>query len=517
MYNVVTHRSPLPSFETQLCGLEEKWRELIVRGYHPRRSGQISYLPRTPIYFAGGGDGWSHSGPWPYLQEVPLIFYGPGVIEPMGRVESQGARTLADYAPTVATLLGGALGASDGEPLEEVAGLEEVLQRKPLKLLLTIVWDGAGWNTLEEHPDAWPTLRSMMENGVTYTVDVGSSPSVTPAIHTTLGTGVFPATHAITGIPVLGDDKVSVDPFLEGASGGFMDVPALAERWDEQTSNRALVGMIGHVPWHLGMIGLGAERPGGDRDHAAWLDLETNKWITNEQHYELPAAMSDQSDLQARLTQLDEGDGDLDGMWRRAPTDDPARYEELPAFAGHQAAKLIQVMTDEGYGRDRVTDLMFANLKQIDLLGHHFNMDSLEVRDAIGAKDDALAEILRFLDRWVGRGNYGVAMTSDHGMQPTAEALDSYGIDSNELMADLGRAFGDVVQDVAPTEAFVDEEAAAKAGVTVDDLARFIGDYRLGDNATSLGQQVLGSGDFSSRDRLFTMAVPSRLLTEVTC
>ena len=517
LFNVVTHRSPLPSFEAQLCGLDDKWRELVVRGYHPRRSGQISYLPRTPIYFAGGGDGWSHSGPWAYLQEVPLVFYGPGVVDPRGRVASSTERTLADYAPTLATLLGGALGVGDGRPLEEVAQLDEVLQRRPLKLVLTMVWDGAGWNTLEEHPDAWPTLRSMMEEGVTYTVDVGSSPSVTPAIHTTLGTGVFPSAHAITGIPVLDDDKDPVDPFLDGASARFMEVPALAERWDEQTSNRALVGMIGHVPWHLGMIGSGAERPGGDRDHAAWLDLETNEWISNAEHYELPAAMDDQSDLPARLEELDESDGDVDGMWRRAPTDDPARYEELPAFAGHHTAKLIEVMTDEGYGQDRVTDLMFTNLKQIDLLGHHFNMASPEVRDAITAVDDALAEILRFLDRSVGRGNYVIAMTSDHGKQPKAEALGSYGIDSNELMVDLGRTFGPVVRDVKPTEAFVDEEAAAERGVSVGDVARYLGDYRLEANTTSLWQQLMGSGDFSPRDRLFTMAVPSRLLTEVSC
>jgi hypothetical protein len=514
--NEVTHRGA-PEPMAQFCGLEERWRELVVRGYHPRRSGQISYLPATPIYFAGGGDGWSHSGPWPYLQEVPLVFYGPDVVDPLGRVEDATERTLADVAPTFAALVGGALGSTDGRVLDEVARLEEVIDRPPLKLIFTMVWDGAGWNTLNEHPGAWPTLKTMMAEGITYTVDVGSSPSVTPAIHTTLGTGVFPATHAITGVPVLDDEKNAVDPFLDGESGRFMEIPAVAERWDDQTGGRALIGMVGHVPWHLGMIGIGAERPGADKDHAAWLDLETNEWISNPDHYELPAALQDQSDLPSLLEELDAADGPSDGMWRDVPLDDSARFEEIPAFSEHHATKLIEVLDQEGYGRDRITDLMFTNLKQIDLLGHHFNMASVQVRDAIVAVDEALDRFLSYLDASVGRGNYMVVMTSDHGQQPSADALGSFGIDSNELMADLGREFGPVVQDVAPTEAFIDEQAAADRGVTIDEIARFLADYRLGDNSTSIAQQVLGSGNFSSADRVFGMAVPSRLLADPTC
>ncbi|HWC13741.1 MAG TPA: alkaline phosphatase family protein, partial [Actinomycetota bacterium] len=343
------------------------------------------------------------------------------------------------------------------------------------------------------------------------------SPSVTPAIHTTLGTGTFPATHAITGVPVLDDDRVAIDPFLDGESGRFMEVPAVAERWDQQTGNQALVGMIGHVPWHLGMIGIGAERPGGDRDHAAWLDPVTNEWVTNDAHYELPDALRDRSDLDRRLDELDRADGATDGMWRRAPVDDPARFEEVPAFTAHHAAKLVEVLDEEGYGADRVTDLMFTNFKQIDLLGHHFNMASPEVRDAIEATDAALAEISRFLEREVGHGNYVVVMTSDHGQQPSAAALDAYGIDSNELLADLVGEFGPVIQDVAPTEVFVDEAAAAERGVTVAEIARWLGDYRLGDNATTLWHQLTGSGDFSAADRVFTMAVPSRLIASTSC
>ncbi|MGI8790118.1 MAG: hypothetical protein ACR2I4_04440, partial [Actinomycetota bacterium] len=56
------------SFERQLCSLPQEWLERTRRGYFAPRSGQIAILPRTPAYMASGGSGWSHSGPWPYLQ-----------------------------------------------------------------------------------------------------------------------------------------------------------------------------------------------------------------------------------------------------------------------------------------------------------------------------------------------------------------------------------------------------------------------------------------------------------------
>ena len=93
------------------------WLERTQRGYFEPRSGQISILPRTPAYMASGGGGWSHSGPWPYLQDVPLVFYGPGVIEPTGDVDTPA--TLADIAPTFMRLLRGSFQTEDGKPLDE--------------------------------------------------------------------------------------------------------------------------------------------------------------------------------------------------------------------------------------------------------------------------------------------------------------------------------------------------------------------------------------------------------------
>jgi arylsulfatase A-like enzyme len=505
----------VPSFREQACSLPQSWLEAIRRGRLEPRSGEISLLPRTPAYMASGAGGWSHSGPWPYLTHVPLVFYGPGIVARRGAVPKPA--TLADIAPTIATLLRGAVPASEGRALSDVATLDP--SRPAPRVVVTVVWDGGGWNVLRQWPQAWPNLRRLMDEGVSYTrAHVGSSPSVTPSVHTTLGTGVFPHRHGITGIPMRDDSGKVVDSFLRGESTRFLLEPTLAERWDEQTGNRAHVGMIGYEPWHLGMIGQGAERAGGDRDEAAWLDIETNEWITNPAHYRLPEALPETPGLAADIEATDAADGEIDGAWRdNAILDDPARAEELPGFIRYHARALLRMMSEEGYGEDATTDLLFTNFKQIDRNGHYFNMASPEVRDSLRASDEELGRIVRWLDEHVGRGRFVVVVTADHGQQPDEGAIEGYGIDPNELERDIAAEFGPVARGVWPTEVFLYPDVLRERGVSVAEVARFIAGYRLRDNTPRPDVALVGAGTFDSGDRIFDLAIPSDVLADLSC
>ncbi|MGH2699341.1 MAG: alkaline phosphatase family protein [Actinomycetota bacterium] len=510
-------REPVPSFEDQACGLDPEWLLRTQRGYYEPRSGQIALLPKTPSYMASGAGGWSHSGPWPYLQDVPLVFYGPGIVE--SGVTSDRPVTTADVAPTLAALMKGRLGESDGEALTEVVGSEasSVAGRTP-KLVLSIVWDGGGWNTLDLFDGSWPNLKRMMAEGVSFTnATVGSNPSVTPAVHSTLGTGVFPATHGITGVPVRDERGEVVDSFLKGESSRFLQVQTLAELWDEQNDGRAEIGMFGYEPWHLGMIGRGAERAGGDKDDAVWLETESNDWITNEDHYSLPPSVPATEGLEALVEELDAADGVLDDTWREeVPLDDPARTEETPAFVSHHVDAMLAMIEAEGYGEDSITDLLFTNFKQIDRVGHYFNMDSEYVDDVLLRTDEELGRIFDGLDRIVGRGEWVVALTADHGQQPDAEAVGGYGINPRAVEAAIREEFGDVVRAVWPTEAFLLEDAMAERDVTVEEIARFLGGHTLADNLRfSNGPSV--TGEFEEQSRLFDLAVPAEMLAEFDC
>ena len=497
------------SFESQLCSLPQEWLLRTRRGYHQPRSGQIALLPRTPAYMASGGSGWSHSGPWPYLQDVPLVFFGPDLVP--AHVAVDRPVTMADVVPTLSSLMRfSGPGRLDGKPLPEVIGKGA----NPPRLILTIVWDGGGWNTLRRWPQAWPHLKKLMKGGVSYAnATVGSSPSVTPSVHTTLGAGVFPAKSGITGIPVRYEDGNVGDVFVHGESSRFLLVPTLAELWDEAHGNRPRIGMLGYEPWHLGMIGKGAERGGGDRDDALWLNVKTNEWITNPAHYRLPDSVVTTPGLEDDIARLDRADGSNDGAWGSLDAfDDPDRIEETPAFVAYHGRALRRMIVRGGYGSDSLTDLLFTNFKQIDRLGHYFNMASDEVRQALVASDRELQTTIEFLDERVGRGNYVVVVTADHGQQPDASDIDAYGIDPGEVERDLDDAFGPITQAVWPTEVFLDADELAEQGVSVATVARWLGGYELRDNTRRPDMLVSGAGVFEARDRLFELAVPATLL-----
>jgi len=507
-----------PSATRQACALPRSWLTRTVRGYQPERSGQVSVLPVTPAYLASGAGGWSHSGPWPYLQRIPIVFYGPGVLPARGAIDRP--VTTADIAPTLARIMGGSI-RSDGKPMREVVSPKAVLPDDRPRLILTIVWDGGGWNALDQWPEDWPVLKTMMEEGALYAnATVGSSPSVTPSVHTTLGTGVYPDEHGITGIPVRDEEGMVVDAFLKGESSRFLEVPTLAEHWDEANDNRPLVGMVGYEPWHLGMIGKGAEKPGGDRDDAVWLNIETNEWITNEDHYRLPAALVDTQGMQADLDRLDAADGEKDGAWGEhawLDEDNREHWEETPAFIAYHTRAMLNLIEQEGYGDDRLTDLLFTNYKQIDRVGHYFNMASEEVHDSIVATDGQLGVIFESLDRIVGRGNWAVVMTADHGQQPDAADIGGYGIDPGEIAADIDARFGPITRAVWPTEVFLFDDVMEERGVSVGEVADFLATYRVTDNTIRPDTKLMGAGEFEPNDKLFAMSIPSRLLPGLSC
>ncbi len=506
----------MPTFEQQACSLPESWLERTQRGFFEARSGQIAILPRQPAYMASGAGGWSHSGPWSYLQRVPLVVYGPGIVKPRGQVERP--VDLADIAPTIATLLHGNVSDFEGKPLTEAAELSaRSLATDRPRLILTIVWDGGGWNTLAQWPGDWKNLAAMMEEGVSYeNATVGSNPSVTPAVHTTIGTGAYPWTHGVTGVPVRDEAGEVRDAFLEGESSRFIQVPTIAERWDEQNDNKALVGMLGYEPWHLGMIGQGAERTGGDKDDAIWLNTETNEWKTNEEHYSLPDAVAATSGLEDYISELDAEDGRSDGAWLdNEILAAPDRKEETPAFIRFHRDALLNMISEEGYGKDEITDLLFTNFKQIDRVGHYFNMESEEVNQSLLATDEVLGDILASLDEEVGRGRYVVILTADHGQQPDAPDVNGFGINPNEIKADVNNEFGSVIRAVWPTEVFLSENKMRIHDVTEEEIAEYLGRYTVDDNLVGDAEKYMGSLEPS--DRLLQMAIPAKMLTSLVC
>jgi hypothetical protein len=422
----------------------------------------------------------THATPWSYHQRVPLVLYGPGYV-PSG-VRSERSVDLSDLAPTLAELLDFDFDAPEGEPLPG-ALLPPGERTVPPRAVAVVAYDGGGWNVLEQWRDHWPVLRRLARDGITYTnATVGSSPSLTAPVHANLGTGGYPRDHGLPENTARRPDGEISELFYKRADPVLLRGPTVADAWDGANENRPWVGLLGFESWHLGMMGKGARAPGGDHDVAILWEREEFDWRTNEEAYRLPAYLPDPAELVPLLHELDAGDGRRDDRWLGNDLfGDTFILPGTPAFVELQAAALERLVHREPIGRDPLTDFLFVELKSTDYAGHIWNMLRPEVRDVLEAQDRVLGDLVSWLDQAVGPGRWVLAVTADHGQTPIPTTTGGLRIDRVRLEQDIEEYFGvDLVEALHPTELYVDREELQGAGLTLEDVARYVGDYRYG-------------------------------------
>ena len=486
----------------------------LYLGHVPGRSGEVMLVPKPHSFLIGEWDlttlgsdtptmSTSHPNPWNYLARVPIIVHGPPWVPP-GEVDDT-ETDIAALAPTYAEILGGVQGFEpDADALPGIARKQGPCLRRPgrvdpcavlPKVIFTVVIDGGGWNALQQHADSWPFIDSLRDSSTTYTnATIGSAPSITGALHATFGTGVYPIEHGIPGNQMRGEDGENTDTWLQNADPRYLDAPTVSELWDEQNANEAIVGTVSYEGWHLGMIGHGAFREGADKDIAVlWeaqdgeSDEPVNEWWINEEYYELPAYLgeTDLATLENYEEELDARDGLEDGTWYGKTLEElrePLIRPGTPAFVRFTGDAVIDVIRNEGIGKDDVTDMFWVEMKMPDYAGHAWNMLEAEQEDVLRETDRQIARMKAELDRSVGRGNYVFAISADHGQQPLPDTYGGWRINSRELHRDIEDRFGDIVEKVTPVDIYFDEDALADEDVDPADVARFVGTYTLGEN-----------------------------------
>ena len=87
----------------------------------------------------------------------------------------------------------------------------------------------------------------------------------------------------------------------------------------------------------------------------------------------------------------------------------------------------------EGLGRDEVPDILSISLSSHDYINHAYSAESRISHDHILHVDRLLQAFFRDLDATIGRDNYIVVMTADHGFMPAPEYSKTLGHDSGRL------------------------------------------------------------------------------------
>ena len=508
------------------CSLPRQWLLRIYRGYDAERSAELQILPEVPNFV---GSGLPHVGPWDFTSDVPMFWYGPGFIKPIGPVQEP--VTAADIAATQAHLLGSSFQAPDGEPMLD--GLVPEAERaEPPGLVVVMVWDGAGRAVLDEWPDAWPNLARLRSRGAWYEhATVGSSPTSSAQIHASIGTGAFPRTHKVVGHYMRAPDGEIVSPWKDGP--GLLPLQTFADAYDREMGNRPLVGISGTVPIQLGMMSHGAFAESGDKDlailrvpgQAETLGAEGNAWNLPrdfDQWYGIPPYVNDFPGLPAYFddVNLDAGDGQRDGLWHGHAY---AQSEELldgfhtPARVPLQTRVIEEFVARERFGDDEVPDLLYINYKLIDALGHIYGAQGLEMRDAIATQDQYLGSFIDFLNEEVGRERWVLLLTADHGSLESAETTGAFQISAERLHRGIQEEFdadGDdvpVVDQVKQTEIFINVEELEEQGSTLDDVARFVMTLRQED------LPIPGLAIPDPEKRVFQAAFASSVLEALPC
>jgi hypothetical protein len=216
-----------------------------------------------------------------------------------------------------------------------------------------------------------------------------------------------------------------------------------------------------------------------------------------------------------RVAELDRADGRADGRWREHEISSLLGGWETPARSAWQTDLVEALIEREGFGADDVSDLLFINYKMLDSLGHKYSADGVELLDGLRAQDQELDRLVRLLDELVGRGEWVMFLTADHGMarDPAVTGAERY--EASQLARSIEAAFGSpddrVVQRTRPTQVWLDTDALERSGSTVDDVALHLW-------SLTRAEVVAGEGEVDRPDEpAFLAAIPTATVAQLPC
>jgi hypothetical protein len=317
-------------------------------------------------------------------------------------------------------------------------------------------------------------------------------------------------------------------PWAQGPA--FLIDPTLADLYDVANGNEPVVGELGTVSIHLGMLGHGSMWGGGDQDIAVirekvgaeTLGEEGFEWNLTpllQPYYRFPDYINEVGGFEEDVREVDAADGQIDGRWRQNDIDALLQGFDTPARIPYQTRVLKEMIAREGFGADEVPDLLFVNYKMIDYISHVWTVNSPEMQDAVRAQDEALEDLVTFLDQEVGEGEWALALTADHGSIPDPRVTGAFQISATPIVNGINATFdtdGDdtrLVELVQPTQIFVNEAELRENGHTLEEIADWIMDLTKADTAQP---GVVVTAD-EAGDLVFQAAFPSEIMDDLAC
>lgn len=336
------------------------------------------------------------------------------------------------------------------------------------KLVVGIVVDQMRWDYLYRYYDRYTQggFKRLLNDG--YSCEntmINYVPSYTAIGHSSIYTGSVPSIHGIAGndfiIQATGesmyctqdDNVLSVGTADKNAKAGKMSPfnlksTTITDELKLATNFRSKV--IG-----VSIKDRGSILPAGhSADAAYWFDGESGNWITSTWYMqELPKWLVDFNNKKQAEKYLSKDWNTLYPIKTYVQsTNDNNVYES--SFKGQDNTmfpiKTSKLMKENGLGLIRSTpfgntltldvaklalinekmgthpdtDFLAISLSSTDYVGHQFSPNSVKTEDTYLRLDKDLEDFFKFLDDKVGKGNYTVFLTADHGGGHNAQFLD---------------------------------------------------------------------------------------------
>lgn len=144
------------------------------------------------------------------------------------------------------------------------------------------------------------------------------------------------------------------------------------------------------------------------------------------------------------------------------------------------------VLNNEHLGEDSVTDLLAISISSTDAIGHTFGTRGKENHDVYMELDRQLAHFLQVLDHKVGRGNYLLFLSADHGASHNPNVLKAHKIPAGgletwnnwkplqeRLSQEIG-VKGNIIKDEDAGRIYLNHELIEKSGKSLDEVKAFV-------------------------------------------
>lgn len=325
------------------------------------------------------------------------------------------------------------------------------------KLVVGIVIDQMRWDYLYRYYDRYAAdggFKRFLQQGFTCeNTLIPYTPTITACGHTCIYTGSVPAIHGVTGnawydnglnrTVYCTEDKTVKTVGTTGSAGEMsprnMLVTTVADELRLATNFRSKV--IG-----VAIKDRGGILPAGHSANAAyWYDGKSGDWISSTYYMnDLPQWVKDFNAQKLTDKYYEQGWNTLyPADTYVQSTADEKVYEnkalgseqkgfpyDLKKFIGKNYGSISSTpfgnsitadmakaaVTNEQLGADDITDLLAVSFSSPDYIGHSFGPNSIEAEDGFLRLDQELGNFFRFLDSKVGKGEYLVFLSADHGV-----------------------------------------------------------------------------------------------------